>query len=356
MSKLVFLFSFALLSSSLFTKQKNNTQVPLSANTGDAQPEELGKVDWLRDIDQATKLAAKSNKPIFLLFQEVPGCSTCRHYGHQVLSHPLIVEAIETYFVPLAIHNNKEGKDREVLKYFREPAWNNPVVRFIDHRKQNLTDRISGNYTPLAVVKHMIEIMNSEQITIPEYLEFLVQELSANTGATETAYLSMYCFWTGEKKIAGIKGVLETQAGFMGGREVVKTTFDPTLVSYESLIKQAQAQSCASHIFSDNLIQQLTAEKISAAVSEKKTWQQDKETKYYLYKSSYRYVPMTMMQATQANRLIGLGQSPNSVLSPRQLKLLKYIQAHPRKDWTNAINKDITLAWDRTEELWDTKQ
>ena len=46
-----------------------------------------------------------------LLFQEVPGCSTCRNYGHNVLSHPLMVEAIESLFVPLAIFNNKEGKE-----------------------------------------------------------------------------------------------------------------------------------------------------------------------------------------------------------------------------------------------------
>ena len=70
------------------------------------QPIELGKVDWLRDMDLAQKQAKEDNKPIFLLFQEVPGCSTCQRYGKQVLSHPLIVEAIETCFVPLAIHNN----------------------------------------------------------------------------------------------------------------------------------------------------------------------------------------------------------------------------------------------------------
>lgn len=356
MSKLVILFSIAMISGSLIIKQKNNSPSVSTSMIDDTQPEELGKVKWLRDINDAIKLSAKSNKPIFLLFQEVPGCSTCRHYGNQVLSHPLIVEAIESYFVPLAIYNNKGGKDQEVLKYFREPAWNNPVVRFIDHRKQNLIPRLGGNYTPLAVVEHMVQVMTKNQIKIPKYLEILAQELKAKEGPTETAYLSMYCFWTGEKKIAGIDGVLETQAGFMGGREVVKATFDPAVVSYDSLVKQAQSQSCASHIYTDNLIQQLTAEKISDSVSEKKTWKQDKETKYYLYKSSYKYVPMIRTQATKANRLIGLGQSPNSVLSTRQLQLLKYIQEHPKKEWSNAINEDIILAWAQVETLWDVEE
>ena len=37
------------------------------------QPIELGKVAWGRDLDEAVAKARKSNKPIALLFQEVPG-------------------------------------------------------------------------------------------------------------------------------------------------------------------------------------------------------------------------------------------------------------------------------------------
>ena len=36
-------------------------------------PVELGRVAWLRNFDQAHAAAATSNKPILLLFQEVPG-------------------------------------------------------------------------------------------------------------------------------------------------------------------------------------------------------------------------------------------------------------------------------------------
>lgn len=34
---------------------------------------EWGRVDWLRDYDEAVRVARESGKPIFLLFQEVPG-------------------------------------------------------------------------------------------------------------------------------------------------------------------------------------------------------------------------------------------------------------------------------------------
>ena len=84
-------------------------------------PVELGDVRWGRDFDAALRQAEAKGKPVFLLFQEVPGCATCRNYGQNVLTHPLIVEAIEELFVPVAIYNNKDGKDAAVLKRYREP-------------------------------------------------------------------------------------------------------------------------------------------------------------------------------------------------------------------------------------------
>lgn len=36
-------------------------------------PVELGAVDWGRDYDAAAELAAERGRPMFLLFQEVPG-------------------------------------------------------------------------------------------------------------------------------------------------------------------------------------------------------------------------------------------------------------------------------------------
>ena len=155
------------------TESQGIHKTPLTST----QPKELGKVNWLRDIQQATKRSKKDNKPILLLFQEVPGCSTCQNYGTTVLSHPLIVEAIETYFIPLAIFNNKGGKDREVLNYFNEPTWNNPVVRIIDNNKKNLIPRISGNYSSLAITEAMIEVLQKQKTTIPKYLNLLQPQL-----------------------------------------------------------------------------------------------------------------------------------------------------------------------------------
>ena len=126
-----------------------------------SDPIELGKVHWMRDLNQGQRKAQFSKKPIFLLFQEVPGCATCRNYGQHVLSHPLIVEAIETLFEPVAIYNNKGGVDAATLKYFNEPSWNNPVVRIVDANRKNLVKRVAGNYSQLGVVQAMIQALRA---------------------------------------------------------------------------------------------------------------------------------------------------------------------------------------------------
>ena len=38
-----------------------------------ANPVELGRVKWLRDIGEGLAEAKKSGKPVLVLFQEVPG-------------------------------------------------------------------------------------------------------------------------------------------------------------------------------------------------------------------------------------------------------------------------------------------
>jgi len=75
----------------------------------------------------------------------------------------------------------------------------------------------------------------------------------------------------------------------------------------------------------------------------------DKEPKYYLSKSVYRFIPMTQFQATKVNVKIGNRQSPDEYLSPRQLELLSFIKKNPQRKWKNAINVDLTKAWEKIE-------
>ncbi len=320
----------------------------IQLNAGNGNPEELGNVNWERNFEVGLAKAATAKKSVFLLFQEVPGCSTCRNYGQNVLSHPLIVEAIETLFIPVAVFNNKGGADAKVLKYYGEPSWNNPVVRIVNDQKQDLIQRVNGNYSRLGIVQAMRLALEVENREVPPYLALLENELLAAQTGMETAVFSMYCFWTGEKEIGKLDGVVETQAGFMNGREVVKVKFDPEKIAYKNLLKSANQASCASHVYTDDKIQAKESETVIGlgAASDTGKFRQDREPKYYLGKTVYRFVPMTQLQAVKVNSLIGQRQLPDALLSPRQLALLKTIQANPNGQWKDRINEDFVAAWE----------
>jgi len=316
------------------------------------QPEELGAVNWLRDYDQAVASAKKTNKPILILFQEVPGCSTCRGYGNDVLSHPLIVEAIETSFVPLAIHNNKGGKDKKILASFGEPSWNNPVVRIIDTDRKALTPRISGKYDRKSLVKGMVAALAKAKRPIPKYLQLLEEHLSVGNSSTEQATFGMYCFWSGEAKLGNIFGILDSEPGFMGGSEVVSVRFNPEIISYQELVSKANENKVFDQVFTHSNEQKKAAESIvsSGIIKKAQPFRPDSQPKYYLLHSPYRLLPMLPNQATRVNTAVGLGGNPDDFLSTKQLELLTYIKTNPEKGWKNVYEKPFLKAWIQVKE------
>ncbi|MFN0215785.1 MAG: VPGUxxT family thioredoxin-like (seleno)protein, type 2 [Saprospiraceae bacterium] len=305
---------------------KQSTNLPAIAHSAKEGPIELGKVHWLRELDAGRVESQKSGKPILILFQEVPGCSNCTRYGNTTLSHPLIVEAIETYFVPVCIFNNKGGKDAEALKLFGEPAWNNPVVRIVRADNQDIVLRMPDFNSSLQLVNGMRRALDLTGLAAPRYLELLEEELSARESGLQTATFSMYCFWTGEGTFGAIPGVIETESGFQDGKEVVKVQFDPAVTSRADLEK-------------------LTQPKSMTACAKKEGFRPDREPKYYLAQTNYRFVPMTSLQACRANSLVGKSLPPDELLSPRQLDLLKKISEISKKDWKNMIGHSVNEMW-----------
>lgn len=348
------LFAVLLLSTAFFISAKNTAVQSASPTPQPAEPQpvELGKVQWGRNLGEAQKRSEAEQKPILTLFQEVPGCATCQRYGNGALSHPLIVEAIESEFVPLAIFNNKKGEDAAALKHFGEPAWNNPVVRIVNEKKQDIVPRLGGDYSEYGLVNSMLLALNAANRVAPRYLQLLAEEMQAEITGTETATLSMSCFWTGEKELAQVPGVVATEAGWMGGREVVQVEYNPLVTSYADLLSEAKKPSCASHVFAEG--QQLEeAGKVvgESAVSPAGKYRTDSEPKYYLGRSIYQYVPMTALQSAKANSLVGQRQLPNEVLSPRQIELADFIVKNQNLKWEKVIGVELGAAWGKVEKV-----
>lgn len=313
------------------------------------EPAELGSIKWLRDLDEASRLAREQAKPILLLFQEVPGCGTCVNYGRNVLSHPQVAEAAETLFVPVAIYNNRPGKDAAVLEAFGEPGWNNPVVRMVDADHRPLAPRLSANYSVRGMALTMIAALEELGRDVPSYLRLLAQEAEG----TESVVLAMACFWSGERVLGAMDGVVATQPGFLDGREVVEVTYDPGTIGFEQLLQQAARQGCASKVYTRTPQQQVVAAKVKGATAlpSSAPIRPDRQPKYYLGHSSLRYVPMTPLQAARVNAALGSGSDPVAFLSPRQLELWEAVRDHPRAGWPEAHrSSNLVDAWRKAGE------
>ncbi|MDQ3140776.1 MAG: thioredoxin family protein [Bacteroidota bacterium] len=307
-------------------------------------PIELGNVTWNRDLNLAQLASKKSGKPILILFQEVPGCGTCKNYGMNVLSHPLIVDAIENHFIPLAIFNNKDGSDKKTLQYFKEPAWNNPVVRIVNFELADLTKRISGDYSAYALVSGMNTTLLQSKIKIPAYLGLLEEELQCRQLGLEKITVGMYCFWSGEKNYGKLSGVVSTKAGFMSGAEVVEIEYCPKKISTSDLIKKGKEINCADKIYTNSPVILQTV-KSNVVIKPMGIFKPDQENKYYLFHSTYRFLPLSDAQATKINSLISENQHCEHLLSPTQLRFLNYIKQHPTEKFKNYIGQDFFTSW-----------
>ena len=322
MKKLMILLLAAFLAAGLTAQSRTKVK---------GQRTELGKVSWYRNYDQALAVAKKTGKPVLVLFQEVPGCATCQRYGTSTLSHPLMVEAIENEFVPLAIFNNKGGDDARVLAKYGEPSWNNPVVRIVDAQGKDIVERVAGNYSPRGLYAAMAQALINRKTTIPGYMEVLGLELTAADAPVKEAYYQMYCFWSGEHHLGNNAAVLTTEPGFLNGHEVVKVKYDPSRANATQLAKYA-------------------AQKNIKPVKGGAGYRTAKKDHYYqLQQTDYVYLPLTEVQKTKMNAAYGRGEDLSRYLSPRQIDYYRAVRkTSAGKDKLYARN--FTEAWEKMME------
>lgn len=209
---------------------------------------EAGAVKWGRDLDAALKQCGETKRPVFVLFQEIPGCGGCQKFGRTVLSNPLLMEAIEDEFIPVLVYNNRGGSpDAQLCKRFGEPAWNYQVVRFLDAQSKDLIPRKDKVWTTGALATRMIAALNATKRTVPNYLQLVANESAVDTHGVSA--FAMSCFWTGERKLGAADGVISTEAGWMQGREVTRVVYDKTQVTLQELTAQAATLQCAQKVY-----------------------------------------------------------------------------------------------------------
>lgn len=246
-----------------------------------------------------------------------------------MLAQPLIVEALEDSFVPVAIYNNVGGKDKKILDRFKEPAWNYQVMRFLDSDLKELLPRKDKVWTIHATAKRLANAIKKGGAEAPAYLQnILIPE--SNPDAQYAAF-AMYCFWTGEAKLGSLDGVLATEAGFYDGHEVVVVKFDQEKIRLLELVAEAEKFECASGVYlpSD---EQLREVKDNTRLSNVKLFDSQKgyrrapvsDQKKQLSKlTGLNQLNLTPMQWTKLNSSRVSGDSFDQWLSPRQTAKLR---------------------------------
>lgn len=300
---------------------------PKHPSTTRARPE-LGQVHWLRNHDQALARARDLGRPVLLLFQEVPGCSTCVNFGHDALSHPLTVELIEEHFVPLAIFNNHPGHDAEILRRYGEASWNNSVVHFLRPDGSALLQRLANRYDALALHDKIVAALQALGHEVPGYAQALRADLRVQAGLSATATYETPCFWSGEISLAQHPAVLTTEAGWVDGEEVVRVQFDPEEVERAALDAYARDQGFA--------------------VSRAKGFGVDEAPQYYLSRSKWRFLPLSPAQRTRINLALPYRGDVHHVLSPSQLRWAQREDLE-RIGRAQAYRGDMRAEWDHLQ-------
>jgi hypothetical protein len=269
--------------------------VALIVASGPAHPE-LGPLPWGRDLDAGLARARAENKPVLLLFDEVPGCSTVRAFGREVLSDAKVVALVEARFVPVAIFNNVGGADRRVLEAFHEPAWNNPVVRALEADGRPIGRRFDGPLTKAA------------------FLEQLDRWLAGRTVVLERLTTSAPCFWECEARLGRLPAVQASRVGFLEGEEVVEVEFDPLVTSREALVEQAMALGCAAHVFSRSEAEHARLARHGARVirTDEPTRFSERDSKFYLRRGGRSLEAMSPLEQVRVNAALRFGEDPEA--------------------------------------------
>lgn len=313
---------------------------------------ELGRVQWERDYAKAVERATRENKPLLVLFTEVPGCATCVNYGGEVLSHPLIVDAAETQFVPVVVRNNVDGVEREILNSFNEPALNNPVVRIINPDRTARSPRVADNFTLAGLANAMRHGLEFEGGDCPGYLIALDDEMRSAGKTKATAVFETECFWEGEAALGGIRGVTSSRTGFVGGKEVVELTFDPSMIDFANLCREGRRLKCATRALTNNATDQATAKRVlgESALLRDEFVESQKDNLYRLMRTPYRGVPMTPVQARRVNTALSRAEDPDKLLSMRQIRY-RGLAAEAGDAWpTLAGRNDLAAAFEEAEQ------
>lgn len=316
---------------------------------------ELGylKIDHAR-LEDAVTQASGEDKPIIFIQTATPGDADA---GRECFSHPLIVEAIGSLFVPVhrvGIAESRCARGRRCCRV---------VIDFLDPEGNELeVPRICSQLlNPASLVQGLVGALAASRKPIPKYLALLKEEESGRVGkcgvrkADSRLVLGVSDVATAEVALAEVDGVLATQAGSVGAQRVVEVCYDFGRVSFGVLLQHALERNVPDAIFYTTNDERVAAQmEVGRSTKRCALFHFDGEIqpifdpKAALRKTPLRFVPLTALQATRANLLVDEGRFNEAVhlLSPNQGRILMLaMQSSAQKSLHEVVDVAILPAW-----------
>lgn len=259
---------------------------------------EEGDVLWMRDLERAMEESRNTGRPVFILFQEIPGCSTCISFAENVLKDRKIIDLIEKRFVACIVNNRGITlADHKALVQFNEPRCNNPVIRIVDANGTELLTRISGNYSSSSILRILQEFLC--KTVVPRI---------------EEIFFEMECYWEGQGCLDFVcsqfekEAVLSTTAVLMNHMEMVRVQFDPLKLDMKQFLKEIDKYKIITRVlFTDPTIQQIIAKvwkrESTLQTSFKGKWHpaRHSDQRYFIKQSASSSAPLFDRQSMALN-------------------------------------------------------
>jgi hypothetical protein len=354
-------FSISMASQYMLESCNSSNNDPVSYEIEKHQLDELGYLRFRYTCLADALTAEKTNhKPVFYFQAQVPGDV---YAGREIFSHPLIVEAAETLFVTVCCPPS-------CIQQLPMPRTLSGKicctrVNLLDEIGRPLVPLVSGDeLTRAGLVSAMVRALETSGLPVPRYLSLFLQEEMGrmNLGASGETRLrsSRVCFAMRDPAVAeadfgGLCGVLATRAGSMDQQKVVEVTYDSKLLSFGALVRFALQHKAGDVTFYRTneermaaTIEVCRAQQSSAVVAYDHSFKACYDPKHALRRTPMRFVPLTPLQATRANRLIHYGSFDEAVqlLSPRQgMILTKAMRITAQKLLHEVVDETILLAW-----------
>jgi hypothetical protein len=322
--------------------------------------EELGCMHFhFVSFHNALKESSRTSRPVLLVQAEIPGDTDA---GSEIFSHPLIVEAADSLFITVfnkdedyscSASRSASGKSRRTR------------VGFFDELAHEIVQSLSADMlTRAGIAEAMIATLKACRQPVPKYLRLLYDEekgqiKSGPVGLPVPCYHSavfgMDDSTLGEVEFAGLEGVISTRAGFVTRQKTVKVVYDAGRICFGSVIHYALKRKVGDIIYYKTnderiaaLIEIARVKKISKVAEFPGNIQVDNDSKRALQKSPLRFVPLTGLQATRANRLAHLNRFDEAMhlLSPRQgLIFMQARKTTDQKSFKDVVDVPILPAW-----------